>query len=65
MKTTILMITHDVEEAIYLSDRIYILSKLPGKVLAELTVSLPKPRTTAIMNLSTANQLREKILSLL
>lgn len=65
MKTTILMITHDVEEAIYLSDRIYILSKLPGKVLAELTVLLSKPRTAVIMTSSTANQLREKILSLL
>jgi hypothetical protein len=34
-------------------------------VLEELTVSLSKPRTAAIMTSSTANQLREKILSLL
>ena len=41
---TILFITHDVEEAIYLSDRIYVLSERPGRVQLELQVPLARPR---------------------
>jgi NitT/TauT family transport system ATP-binding protein len=41
---TILMITHDVEEAIYLSQRIYVLSARPGRVKAEVAVALPEHR---------------------
>jgi NitT/TauT family transport system ATP-binding protein len=41
---TVLFVTHSVEEAIYLSDRILIFSARPGRLEAELTVDLPKPR---------------------
>jgi NitT/TauT family transport system ATP-binding protein len=40
-KTTILMITHDVEEAVFLAERIYVLSAHPGTILKELTITLP------------------------
>lgn len=39
-----LFITHDIDEAILLSDRIYILGGKPGEIKAELTVGVPKPR---------------------
>jgi NitT/TauT family transport system ATP-binding protein len=42
---TMLMVTHDIDEAIYLADRIVILSKPPCVVAEELVVELPKPRT--------------------
>jgi NitT/TauT family transport system ATP-binding protein len=42
--TTILFITHDIEEAIYLSDRIWILSRRPSRVIEELRIDLPRPR---------------------
>lgn len=42
---TMLMVTHDIDEAIYLADRIVILSKPPCVVAEELEVRLPKPRT--------------------
>lgn len=42
-KTTIL-VTHDVEEAIYLADRVYILSTRPGKIKETIAISLPRPR---------------------
>ena len=42
---TMLMVTHDIDEAIYLADRIVILSKPPCVVAEELRVELPKPRT--------------------
>jgi NitT/TauT family transport system ATP-binding protein len=44
LKTTILFITHDIEEAIYLSDRILVLSRRPSEVMEELPVDFPRPR---------------------
>jgi NitT/TauT family transport system ATP-binding protein len=43
-QTTVLFVTHSVEEAIYLSDRIVIFSARPGRLVGELAVDLPKPR---------------------
>ena len=42
--TTILMITHDVEEAIFLSQRIYIMTAHPGKIKEEIEINLPLVR---------------------
>ncbi|MEM6461732.1 MAG: ABC transporter ATP-binding protein [Pseudomonadota bacterium] len=41
---TTLLITHDVREAIVLSDRIYVLSSRPARVISEVTVNAPRPR---------------------
>ena len=45
IKLSTLFITHDIDEAILISDRIYILSVMPGRISAEITVDEKKPRT--------------------
>ncbi len=43
--TTVVFITHDLEEAIYLGDRVIVLGANPGRILEEVDVALPKPRS--------------------
>jgi len=42
--TTMIMVTHDIDEAIYLSDRIIVMGKNPGRIQDIITVDLPRPR---------------------
>lgn len=41
---TALMVTHDVDEAIYLSDRVIVMSRDKGRILADIKIELPRPR---------------------
>lgn len=47
-RISVLFITHDIEEAIFLSDRIYVMTARPGRIKAEITVPLPRPRKTGM-----------------
>ena len=41
---SVLFVTHSIDEALYLSDRIVVMSTHPGRIIAEFPVDLPKPR---------------------
>ena len=43
-QSTVVFITHDLDEAIYLSDRVVIMSRRPGRIKRQLDVDLPRPR---------------------
>jgi len=44
LQSTILFVTHDIDEAVYLSERVYVLSRRPSRVIAETAIDLPRPR---------------------
>lgn len=65
MKSSILFITHDIEEAIYLSDRIYILSERPAEIREVIKVDLPKPRERNVVTTQRFNEIKRHILDVL
>ncbi|HAA94470.1 MAG TPA: ABC transporter [Dehalococcoidia bacterium] len=59
---TIILITHDVDEALLLSDRVYLLSARPGKVTMTLDVALPRPRHYEMVTSSEFSQLKAQLM---
>lgn len=60
-KRSVLFVTHSIEEALYLSDRIYVLSSKPTKVLQELNVPFARPRREDMMHEKSFQLLRQEL----
>jgi len=63
--SSVLFITHDVREAILLSDRIYVLSARPARVLRIVDIDLPRPRQPEHLALTQSVQLEQALMSIL
>lgn len=64
-RATVLFITHDVEEALLLSDRIYVFSPRPAKVIMEMKVDIPRPRLQQTSLQPSFIEMKKKIVEML
>ncbi len=64
-KMTVVFVTHDIDEAIFLADRVIVLSRRPAQVKTALTVELERPRTTAVLTETHFVDLKRQSLELL
>lgn len=62
---TVLFVTHDIDEAIYLSDDIYVFSPRPGRIKSKITVTMPRPRHTEDMTSPAFMELKHHLMDLL
>jgi NitT/TauT family transport system ATP-binding protein len=62
LKPTIIFVTHDIDEAIFLADNIYVMSARPGRIAEKIVVPLPRPRTITDTTTEAFNQLKREIL---
>lgn len=65
LTTTVIMVTHDVEEALYLADRVFVMSQRPGKIIGEITVPFEKPRSLFLRGTPAFSALKTEILNLI
>ncbi|MBV8625463.1 MAG: ABC transporter ATP-binding protein [Herbaspirillum sp.] len=63
--TTILFITHDIDEALFLADRILVMSPRPGRIIEELAIDFPRPRGPDLVTSPRFTELKRHCLALL
>jgi NitT/TauT family transport system ATP-binding protein len=61
--TTVLFITHDIDEAVFLADRVLIMSASPGRIIADLKVDLRRPRLPEVMAEPTFAELKRQCIA--
>jgi ABC-type nitrate/sulfonate/bicarbonate transport system ATPase subunit len=61
---SVFYITHDLEEALFLSDRVYVMSARPGRILEEVGVDLPRPRTSEVRTAAQFVALKARIMDI-
>lgn len=65
LRSTVLFITHDVEEAILLSDRVVVMSPRPGRILRDIPIEIPRPRVWDVLLSNEFLDYKREILSLI
>lgn len=58
---TVVMVTHSVPEAVYLADRVLVLSPRPASIVAEVPVDLPRPRTQAVREAPSCSMMARRV----
>ena len=65
LKISVLFVTHDIDEAIFLSDRVYCMTARPGTIKAEIAIPLERPRKQSMMMSTEFLALRRGLMSLI
>ncbi len=58
---TVIFVTHQVDEAVYLADRVIVMGTRPGRVVDDITVEFPRPRELSLKTTPTFNAISERI----
>ncbi len=64
-RKTVIFITHSISEAIFLSDRVVVMSKRPARVIEDITIPLPRPRAIELQESHQFTQIRAHIRNLI
>jgi NitT/TauT family transport system ATP-binding protein len=64
-RKTILYVTHNIQEAVFMADRVLVLSRRPGRVLDSVAIDLPRPRTEAMLGHPTFVRAADRIWKLI
>jgi NitT/TauT family transport system ATP-binding protein len=62
---TVLFVTHQIDEAVYLSDRVLVMTARPGRIIADIPIELPRPRVLAVKRTPEFAAYEERIWSLI
>ena len=62
---TVLFVTHDIEEALFLGDRVFVMTARPGRIREEIQVPLPRPRTVDMLTSEVFVGLKRQVMGLI
>jgi len=62
---TVLFITHDIDEAILLGDRVYVMTARPGRIKEEVDIDIPRPRTVELLTSERFIVIKRRIMALI
>lgn len=62
---TVLFVTHDIDEAVFLGDVVYVMTARPGRIRARVVIDLPRPRTFETMTSEAFTKYRNRILAMI
>ena len=62
---TVLFVTHDIEEALFLGDRVFVMTARPGRIREEIRVPLARPRTVDMLSSETFVALKRRVMDLI